>query len=77
MNEEQAIFEYFSQAENLPLALSVAEQMDKLREQMNNQFWQELRARLDAIINEHQLAWQIELTEDKTSPKVWSACIAL
>jgi hypothetical protein len=69
MNEEQAIFEYFSQAENLPLALSVAEQMDKLREQMNNQFWQELRARLDAIINEHQLAWQIELTEDKTSPE--------
>jgi hypothetical protein len=68
MNEEQAIFEYFSQAENLPLALSVAEQMDKLREQMNNQFWQELRARLDAIINEHQLAWQIELPADNTSP---------
>jgi hypothetical protein len=67
MNEEQAIFEYFSQAENLPLALSVAEQMDKLREQMNNRFWQELRARLDALIKEHHLAWQIELTEDKTA----------
>lgn len=68
MNEEQAIFEFFSRAENLPLALSVAEQMDKLREQMNNRFWQELRARLDALIDEHQLAWHIELTEDKTAP---------
>ena len=69
MNEEQAVFEFFSQAENLPLALSVAEQMDKLREQMNNRFWQELRARLDALIREHQLAWQTELTEDKTTPE--------
>ncbi|MGA7593994.1 MAG: hypothetical protein WCA64_02255 [Gallionella sp.] len=69
MNEEQAIFEFFSLAENLPLALSVAEQMDKLRERMNNRFWQELRARLDTLIKEHQLAWHIEFTEDKTSPE--------
>ncbi|MGB9094620.1 MAG: hypothetical protein WCB93_10930, partial [Gallionella sp.] len=69
MNEEQAIFEFFSRAENLPLALSVAEQMDKLREQMNNRFWQELRARLEALIREHQLAWHIEPTEDKTTPE--------
>ena len=69
MNEEQAIFEFFSQAENLSLALSVAEQMDNLRKQMNNRFWQELSARLDALIKEHQLAWRVELTEDKASPE--------
>ena len=69
MNEEQAIFEFFSQAENLPLALSVAEQMDELRERMNNRFWQELRARLDALIKENRLAWHIQLTEDKSAPE--------
>ena len=36
MNEEQAVLDFFSQNENLPLGLSVAEQMDKIREQINN-----------------------------------------
>jgi len=68
MNEEQAILEFFSQPENLPLALSVAEQMDKLRVQMNNRLWQELLARLNALNKEHELAWRVELTEDKNAP---------
>lgn len=68
MNEEQAILDFFSQPENLPLALSVAEQMDKLRGQMNNRFWQEFLARLNALIKEHELAWRVELTEDKNAP---------
>jgi hypothetical protein len=69
MNEEQAILEFFSRAENLSLALSVAEQMDKLREQMNNRFWQDLRTRVEFLIKEHQLPWHIELTEDKAAPE--------
>ena len=68
MNDEQAILDFFSQPENLPLALSVAEQMDKLRGQMNNRFWQKLLARLNASIKEHELAWRVELTEDKNAP---------
>jgi hypothetical protein len=68
MNEEQAVLEFFAQAENLPLGLSVAEQMDKLREQMNNRLWQDLLLRLDALIKEHKLAWQVEPTEDKNAP---------
>jgi hypothetical protein len=68
MNEEQAVLEFFSQAENLPLGLSVAEQMDDLRKQMNNRFWQELLAQLKALINEHGLTWQVEATEDKNAP---------
>ena len=69
MNEELAILEFFSRPENLPLALSVAEQMDKLREQTNNRLWHELHARLDALIRKHGLEWRVELTEDKNSPE--------
>ena len=48
MNEEQAVLDFFAQTENLPLGLSVAEQMDRLREQMNNRLWLELLPRLNA-----------------------------
>jgi hypothetical protein len=68
MNEEQAVLDFFAQAENLPLGLAVAEQMDTLREQMNSRFWQELLAQLKALINEHGLAWRVEATEDKNAP---------
>jgi hypothetical protein len=68
MNEEQAVLEFFSKTENLPLGLSVAEQMDTLREQLNNRLWQDLLPRLQTLIKEHQLAWQVKLTEDKNSP---------
>lgn len=68
MNEEQAVLDFFSQAENLPLGLAVAEQMDTLREQMNNRLWLELQSRLDALIKENGLAWHLETTEDKNAP---------
>ena len=31
MNEEQAVLDFFAQTENLPLALSVADQVDATR----------------------------------------------
>ncbi len=68
MKEEQAVLDFFAQAENLPLGLSVAEQMDKLREQMNNQLWRKLMERLRALVIEHGLTWRIEPTEDKSTP---------
>lgn len=68
MNEEQAVLDFFSQTENLPLGLSVAEQMDSLREQMNNRLWRELLQRLQPMFEEHGLAWHIHLTEDKNAP---------
>ena len=70
MNEEQAVLEFFAKPENLPLGLSVAEQMDKLREQMNNRFWQDLLTRLNTLIKAHKLAWNFELTEDKNAADI-------
>lgn len=67
MKEEQAVLDFFARAENLSLGLSVAEQMDELRKQMNNRFWRELLARLNAQIHQHGLAWRVELTEDKNA----------
>ena len=67
MKEQQAVLDFFSQAENLPLGLAVAEQMDTLREQMNTQFWQALQARLDSLIKEHTLPWQVTATEDRNA----------
>ena len=68
MNEEQAVLDFFAQVENLPLGLSVAEQMDEIREGINTHFWRELQSRLDALIKTHQLAWLINPTEDKNAP---------
>lgn len=68
MNEEQAVLEFFGKAENLPLALAVAEQVDKQREQINNGLWLALLQRLNALRGEHQLPWQFEITEDKNTP---------
>jgi hypothetical protein len=67
MKEQQAVLDFFSQAENLPLGLAVAEQMDTLREQMNTQFWHAFHARLDGLINEHMLPWQVTATEDRNA----------
>ncbi|NOU00347.1 MAG: hypothetical protein HOO95_02060 [Gallionella sp.] len=68
MNEQQAVLDFFAKAENLPLALAVAEQVDKQRKQLNNNLWLALLQRLNALCSEHQLPWHIEITEDKNSP---------
>ena len=68
MNEEQAVLDFFAKEENLPLGLSVAEQIDKLREQMNNRLWRELHQHVDSLINTHQMDWQVEFTEDSNAP---------
>lgn len=65
MKEEQAILDFFSQPENLSLSLSVAEQVDRLRVQMNNRFWRQLLADLGILIKEQGLAWRAEPTKDK------------
>lgn len=69
MNEEQSVLDFFAQTENLPLALSVAEQMDGIRQRLNNEFWLALRERLDGLLTEHALPWDSEITEDRNSEK--------
>lgn len=64
MNEEQAVLDFFSQPENLPLALSVAELLDKIRQRMNNGFWSASRSRLADKLSH----WRIDVTEDRHSP---------
>lgn len=67
MNEEQAVLEFFSKIENLPLALSVAEQTDLIRERLNSDFWAELTQRVAGLIKRHDLAWHVATTEDRNS----------
>ncbi len=68
MNEEQAVLDFFSRKENLPLALSVAEELDQLRLGMNNNYWQELYQRLAALTTARDPHWSVALTEDKNTP---------
>jgi hypothetical protein len=68
-NEEQAVLEFFSQEENLPLALAVAERVDDIRSRMNNAFWLALRERFAALLASHQLPWAVDLTEDRNTPE--------
>lgn len=68
MNEEQAVLDFFSQTKNLPLGLAVAEEIDKLRKQINNLFWQELSSSIKTLFAESVLSGQIKLTEDRNTP---------
>jgi len=61
MNEEQAVLDFFAKEENLPLALSVAELVDRQRHQYNNRFWLALAERLRSQTQ----MWQVEITEDR------------
>jgi hypothetical protein len=67
-NEEQAVLDFFSKEENLPLALSVAELIDGIRQRLNNQFWRELHGHISLFLEEHQLPWSLALTEDRNTP---------
>lgn len=67
MNEEQAVLDFFSQDENLPLALIAAQHLDELRQRLNNEFWIAARDGLDALIVENRLPWQSVLIEDKNA----------
>ena len=63
MDEEQAVLNFFAQSENLPLALSVADQTDDLRRQSNNGFWLALRERIASGTP----AWHVTTTEDRNA----------
>ncbi|MFA6971478.1 MAG: hypothetical protein WC208_08775 [Gallionella sp.] len=68
MNEEQAVLDFFAKPENLALGLSVSEQMDAIREQINSRFWKALQQRLDAAL--HDTEWQTQVTEDRNAAGV-------
>jgi hypothetical protein len=70
MNEEQAVLDFFAKPENLPLGLSVAEQMDRIREQMNSSFWQALQQRLNTLFDLHAPEWQTQVTEDRNTADI-------
>ena len=63
MNEEQAVLNFFAQTENFPLALSVADQVDELRRQSNNNFWLALHERITASA----AGWRVSTTEDRNA----------
>ena len=63
MDEEQAVLNFFAQAENLPLALSVADQVDITRQELNHAFWKSLAERMTAYAPE----WSVTFTEDRNA----------
>ncbi len=67
MNEEQAVLDFFAQPENLPLGLSVAEQIDTIREQMNSRFWQELQQHFAQTNHQDDAQWKTGVIEDRNS----------
>ena len=67
MNEEHSVLHFFSQEENLPLALITAEHLDGIRLQHNNRFWKALREQLDDLLAQKGMPWHSEFTEDRNS----------
>lgn len=74
MNEQQAVLDFFSQAENLPLALIAAEHLDQLRRELNNDFWHASQQQLDQLIARHSLPWRSAVTEDKNNADCLVGC---
>ena len=68
MDEEKAVLDFFSKPENLPLALSVAHQVNITCEKMNSSFWGDLKKRMDASIENPQ--WKTETIEDRDSAEI-------
>ncbi len=68
MDEEKAVLDFFAKPENLPLALSVAQQVDTLREKMNSNFWGEFQKRMDASLGIP--GWKTETIADRDFPKM-------
>lgn len=69
MNEEQAVLDFFSREENIELALTLADHIDGIRQQLNNQFWLALQPHLNALLTQNKLPWQSEITEDRNNEK--------
>jgi len=67
MNEEQTVLEFFSQDENLSLALIAAEHLDSIRLKHNNRFWNALQERLGAWLIQEAQPWHSEITEDRNT----------
>lgn len=67
MNEENSVLDFFSQEENLPLALVTAEHLDDIRLQHNNRFWKALHEHLVTLLDQSGLPWRSEITEDRNS----------
>jgi hypothetical protein len=67
MNEEKAVLDFFTQTENLPLGLAVAEHMDGIREQMNSRFWHAFQKKLDILFSQHAPEWKTKAIEDRNT----------
>ncbi|MES1981802.1 MAG: hypothetical protein V4443_04925 [Pseudomonadota bacterium] len=65
--QEQAVLDFFSQEENLTLALAVADQTDEIRQRMNNAFWLALQDRISTLVQTLELPWQVAVTEDRNA----------
>ena len=63
MNEEQAVLNFFAETENLSLALSVGEQVDQIRQNLNNEFWLLLNNKIHSLFAE----WTSKVTEDRNN----------
>lgn len=61
MNETEAVLNFFSQPENLPLALDVGALVERIQNDMNNRFWQRLTEALSGSHTE----WEAQLTQDQ------------
>lgn len=67
MNEEQAVLDFFSKPENLPLALSVAERIDEIRVTLNNDFWRALISQTSELLQQGSQLWRVAVTDDKNT----------
>ncbi len=70
MNEEQAVLDFFAQEENLSLGLSVAEQMDQIRMQINSRFWQSLQQHFNELFIKQRSDFHAEPVEDRSNAEM-------
>lgn len=76
MSYEDAILDFLAKPENLPIALEVAEYVEKLKDSMLEKFWLEFAAQLEGRFDEakHAPDWKFRKTNTDNLLDKWTRC---
>lgn len=76
MDYERAVVDFLARPDNLPIALEVAKRIEKVKDQIQIQFWQQYRDVMGQRLQAASLTerWQMQLTPERKLLDPWAKC---
>jgi len=76
MNYEEAVLDFLSKEENLPIALEVSDRIEQLKIRLHEEFWFTFRNALQDALAKSQRAndWQVRMTDRDGLLKDYAKC---